>query len=84
MSFVFRFNPTRSTDALRPGEWMRWTCEFSDRSRILAVVCCPYGHAGSFDSKIHSIGHGGIVSPSYVCHRAGCPFHEFVVLAGWS
>ncbi len=50
----------------------------------LVVVTCTDGHRSRMSPRIHRISPGGIVSPSYVCPRLGCRFHEFVVLDGYT
>jgi hypothetical protein len=80
----FRRDPTTVANYLTPGAWMRWTAEFTNGTRIMAVLCCPNGHLGSISSEVHSIAPNGSVTPSYVCPRKGCTFHTFIVLDGWA
>ncbi len=47
-----------------------------------ALVKCPRGHIASLSE--HTIAADGTVSPSLVCPRWGCDFHENVVLLGWA
>jgi hypothetical protein len=42
---------------------------------------CPNGHIGVLDD--HTIADDGAVSPSVVCPRKGCAFHENIILDGW-
>jgi len=41
---------------------------------------CSNGHIGTLD---HVIDDKGNVSPSVVCPRNGCAFHETITLIGW-
>lgn len=47
-----------------------------------ALMKCPNGHIGSLLD--HTIANDGIVSPSVVCSKAGCGFHDKVKLTGWT
>ena len=55
-----------------------WFHTLSD-GRKFVVTRCPNGHTGSLSD--HSIAPDGTVSPSVVCQREGCNFHEFIKLA---
>lgn len=50
----------------------------------LATVTCSQGHLASVSPAVHKIAADGTLSPSYVCPREGCTFHEFVRFEGWS
>ncbi len=50
--------------------------------RRTALVKCSHGHIASLSE--HTIAVDGTVSPSLVCPREGCDFHEVVKLEGWS
>ena len=56
-----------------PGQW-----------RVISgavwVSCPTCGQVGTLD---HEVAADGTVSPSLVCPRDGCAFHEYVRLAGW-
>lgn len=49
-------------------------------------LTCPHGHQACFGvgPKGHQIEADGTVTPSAVCPTAGCDFHEFVRLEGWT
>ncbi len=47
-----------------------------------ALVKCRNGHIASLSD--HTIAPDGTVSPSLVCPREGCDFHEVIKLEGWS
>jgi len=47
-----------------------------------ALFCCPNGHIGSLSD--HDIAADGTVSPSVVCSKEGCNFHEFIQLVDWA
>jgi len=49
--------------------------------RLCVMTRCTNGHLGQLD---HTIAANGVVSPSVVCQRDGCGFHEFIVLEGWA
>jgi hypothetical protein len=47
-----------------------------------AVISCPIcGKIGTLSD--HAIDSQGKVTPSVVCPREQCKFHDFVVLEGW-
>ena len=48
-----------------------------------ANVTCPDCKT-TMSLKRHAVASNGDVSPSLVCPRDGCSFHEFVNLNGWS
>lgn len=50
----------------------------------LAITACSQGHLASVSPKVHTIAADGTLSPSYVCPREGCSFHDFVRLEGWT
>ncbi len=50
----------------------------------LAFCTCDKGHEQTLSAKVHVVSVEGIVSPSYVCPRDGCGFHDYVVLEGWT
>lgn len=62
---------------------MHWkACHPSTVSRFKAEMTCSGGHA--LVLRNHSIGTDGSVKPSVVCMAAGCSFHDFVRLEGWT
>lgn len=48
---------------------------------IKATLVCPNGHQGSIVS--HTVAADGTVTPSCVCPREGCTFHEHVRFLNW-
>ncbi len=46
-----------------------------------ADYTCPNGHVGELTD--HTIAKDGTVSPSVVCPRGGCGFHDYIRLIGW-
>ena len=50
----------------------------------LAITACSNGHLASVSPQIHLIAEDGSLSPSYVCPRKDCGFHEFVRLDSWN
>jgi hypothetical protein len=63
-----------------PGHWKQ--CAASTVHRFKAELTCPFGHGMTL--KSHTVAANGFVSPSVVCHKGSCRFHEFVTLAGWN
>lgn len=61
-----------------PNSW--WINTLSD-GRIQVLTRCANGHIGSLDD--HTIADDGTVSPSVVCQKPGCNFHEFIRLDEW-
>ncbi len=57
-----------------------WTHQISGGRRQV-ITRCANGHIGSLDD--HTIADDGTVSPSVVCQRQGCNFHEFIKLEDW-
>jgi len=51
---------------------------------VLAVLVCPNGHHACICSERHTINATGEVSPSCICPRDGCNFHDFVKLENWA
>lgn len=51
-------------------------------NRVLAVVCCPYGHQGLIQPP-HQVSDEGVVSPSCICPDDGCPWHDYLTLDDW-
>lgn len=45
------------------------------------LMKCSNGHICSLNS--YSIDNDGVVTPSVICPRTGCDFHEWVKLKGW-
>ncbi len=61
------------------GEWIR--IRDSEIPRPTARVGCPTcGQSSALD---HEIAADGTVTPSLVCARSGCKFHDHVKLVGW-
>lgn len=72
-----------------PGTWKPFKDQLPPEHEHLvrhyALITCPTCHkALSVGVGGHSIAEDGTVSPSVVCPRPGCTFHEFVRLADWS
>lgn len=59
-----------------------WAKHIYQSGRVQVVTRCSNGHIGSLDD--HEIASDGTVSPSVVCQREGCNFHEFIKLEGWN
>lgn len=59
-----------------------WAVYRYQSGRVQVVTRCANGHIGSLDD--HQIASDGTVSPSVVCQSAGCDYHEFIRLDGWS
>lgn len=51
------------------------------------LFSCPHGHVGTLrhlhTGSGHVVGDDGRVTPSVVCPRSHCPFHDFVRLLNW-
>jgi len=58
----------------RKGTWHAY-------GEIVMAACPRCGRVAGLGG--HSVSEGGVVSPSVVCPREGCGFHEDVVLEGW-
>lgn len=58
-----------------------WAIFRYQSGRVQVVTRCANGHIGSLDD--HEIDADGVVSPSVVCQKNGCDFHEFIQLEGW-
>jgi len=57
------------------------------RDGACVLMRCPNGHISSLvagSEHAHIILPDGVVSPSVVCPREGCGFHESVRLLNWS
>jgi hypothetical protein len=59
-----------------------WAIYRYGSGRVQVVTRCSNSHIGSLDD--HEISSDGTVSPSVVCQKAGCNFHEFIMLKGWN
>lgn len=46
------------------------------------VTCPKCGFKANLSS--HKVAENGIVTPSLICPRGGCTFHEWVVLENWN
>jgi hypothetical protein len=57
-------------------------CHPRTRATFKAELTCSNGHAISL--RGHQINAAGGVSPSVVCRAAGCDFHDWVRLQGWT
>ena len=57
-----------------------WT-EFKTTTGRSADYVCPNGHLGGLGD--HTIADDGTVSPSVVCPRPGCDFHDHIRLVDW-
>lgn len=81
--------PKSTRHEQRPESW--WLDTWGDGEGLVVSVKCPAGHVntlwsrrqGDRDSSHHTIADDGTVSPSVVCPREGCSFHEFIRLDGW-
>ena len=58
-----------------------WSLMHLSGGRSVVVTRCSNGHIGQLD---HEIAADGTVSPSVVCQRGGCSYHEFIRLEGWT
>lgn len=48
------------------------------------LIACGRGHIGVLKVPgLHAVASDGTVSPSCVCPREGCDWHEAVRLVGW-
>jgi hypothetical protein len=65
-------------EKLTNNTWSLWQLS---SGRYSVVTRCPNGHIGTLD---HDIAADGTVTPSVVCQRDGCNYHEFIKLDGWS
>lgn len=61
------------------GVWR--TCATKD-GRTASLSCPECGDIASLSN--HSIGDGGVVTPSLVCPYGDCSFHDNVRLQGWT
>jgi hypothetical protein len=66
-----------------PMEVPCWDTVKESRSQFKALLWCSRGHVCTICGHEHTISDDGTVSPSCVCPREGCTFHEFVRLVGW-
>ncbi len=71
-----RADPT-APFAIKPGEWVRLTTDDPG-----PFICCP-GCKLPAGISSHKIAQNGLVTPSVVCDRPHCDFHEFIQLVGW-
>lgn len=61
---------------------LHWkACHPSTMKRFKAEITCSRGHG--IVLKEHTIAPNGQVSPSVVCLRPNCDFHEFIRLEDW-
>lgn len=65
-----------------------WPVEVPCWERIIgdatkAIIWCGNGHLATTSAQ-HTIDPEGKVSPSVVCPREGCTWHEWVKLVGWT
>ena len=75
--------PEDSTE--RASKWdYFWIGPEPNKYYPLATCSCPNGHLASVSPRIHSISGDGTLSPSYVCPRENCSFHDFVRFDGWA
>lgn len=58
-----------------------WALSILSGGSIQVITRCSNGHIGALDD--HEIAVDGTVSPSVVCQREGCTFHEFIRLEDW-
>jgi hypothetical protein len=64
-------------DALHNGTWNLY-----EHDGLFSVMFKDtFGHIGSLTD--HQISEDGIVSPSVVCPKDGCSYHEHIRLEGW-
>jgi hypothetical protein len=52
-----------------------------DEQNEVVYLRCPFGHIGDLGN--HQVSIDGTVSPSVVCPKKGCTFHETVFLEGY-
>lgn len=58
--------------------WKLWPVQ---GGKAKVVTRCSNGHIGTLD---HLVLEDGTVSPSVVCQKLGCNYHEFIKLEGWT
>lgn len=75
-----------NAEILAPGEYVKVPTTNSFSSIAWAFLCCPgCSHIWTLGKAKHQVDAGGVVTPSDVCpNPAGCAFHAFVSLDGWS
>jgi len=64
-------------EALHNGTW----CKYEHDGIYTIMFKDIYGHIGSLTD--HQIREDGTVSPSVVCPKDGCTFHEYIKLENW-
>jgi predicted RNA-binding Zn-ribbon protein involved in translation (DUF1610 family) len=69
----------RQNNDHKPGTWKGL---LTPEGRKASFTCPKCGQLGSLAD--HNIAPDGTVSPSVVCPTAGCDFHEFIRLEGWT
>lgn len=87
MSVVMIPKGDRETQAA--GTW--WHDTWGDDEGYVTDLKCPNGHISSLysvrsdapASTHHVIDDTGVVTPSVVCPREGCDWHERIVLESW-
>jgi len=60
----------------------RWRPGWRDSQRTATLSCPTCGQVASLSG--HAIDEVGTVTPSVVCPRGNCEFHDFVLLVGWA
>lgn len=63
----------------KPGKYRSATADGGKRTAILSCPDCGQ----SVSLRNHDIAADGSVTPSLVCPRSGCTFHDYVKLEGW-
>lgn len=80
--FVLKRKPGHTIAGLTPGYYAKSLDPRADR-RGWCIVCCPSCGRPMTLGLNHVVAADGRVSPSLVCPRAGCSFHDYVTLADW-
>lgn len=58
-----------------------WAKHVYQSGHVEVITRCANGHIGSLGN--HTIADDGTVTPSVVCQKPGCNYHEFIQLEGW-
>lgn len=66
---------------LTKGGWRGGLGSWAFGARTASLACPDCKEV--FSLTDHKINDDGAVSPSVVCPREGCSFHEFIILEGW-
>ena len=73
-------------DVLKPGEYVKVAAGNLVSKIAWAFLCCPgCRKIWTLGKRNHKVDANGVVTPSDVCpDPAGCKFHEFITLDGWT